>query len=99
MSVGGAQGGFRGRRSLAGWLQAYDAAEPAFARALAERAGLPADDPRPKVQAAMFNAALRAAVEHYAWQTADTNPDRETAQRELVATLRSALTVTGEGIG
>ncbi|MEV5312427.1 hypothetical protein [Streptomyces sp. NPDC052610] len=53
------------------WLQTYDEAEPAFAHALAERAGLPPDDLRPTIQAAMFNAALRAAVEHYAWSTAD----------------------------
>ncbi|NEB09832.1 TetR family transcriptional regulator, partial [Streptomyces coelicoflavus] len=39
------------------WLQAHDEAEPAFARALAERAGLPDDDVRPAVWAAMLNAA------------------------------------------
>ncbi|QOV33752.1 TetR family transcriptional regulator [Streptomyces ferrugineus] len=80
------------------WLQTYDEAEPAFARALAERAGLPADDLRPTIQAATFNAALRAAVEHYAWHTVDTDPDRETAQAELTATLRVALGVVAEGI-
>jgi hypothetical protein len=46
------------------WLQTHDEAEPAFARALAERAGLLAGDLRPVIQAAMFNAALRVAVEH-----------------------------------
>lgn len=80
------------------WLQTYDEAEPAFARALAERAGLSADDLRPKIQAAMFNAALRAAVEQYAWRTADTTPDRATAQAELAATLRVALGVVAEGL-
>lgn len=80
------------------WLQTYDEAEPAFARALAERAGLPADDLRPAIQAAMFNAALRAAVEHYAWHTADTHPDRAAAQTELAATLRSALGAVAEGL-
>lgn len=80
------------------WLQTYDEAEPAFARALAERAGLPADDLRPTVQAAMFNAALRAAVEHYAWRTADAEPDRTKAEAELVATMRSALAVAAEGL-
>lgn len=81
------------------WLQTYDEAEPAFTRALAERAGLPAADLRPTIQAAMFNAALRAAVEHYAWITADAQPDRTTAQAELTATLRSALGVAAEGVG
>lgn len=81
------------------WLQTYDEAEPAFARALAERAGLPADDLRPAIQAAMFNAALRAAVEHYAWHTADAHPDRTTAQTELTETLRVALRVAAEGVG
>ncbi|GHH14073.1 TetR/AcrR family transcriptional regulator [Streptomyces lanatus] len=80
------------------WLQTYDEAEPAFARVLAERAGLPADDLRPTIQAATFNAALRAAVEHYAWHTADTSPDRATAQAELTATLRVALGVVAEGV-
>ncbi|MFE7276158.1 TetR/AcrR family transcriptional regulator [Streptomyces sp. NPDC057623] len=81
------------------WLQTYDEAEPAFARALAERAGLPADDLRPTIRAAMFNAALRAAVEHYAWRTADAHPDRTAAGTELTATLRSALRVAAEGVG
>ncbi|WDF43863.1 TetR family transcriptional regulator [Streptomyces sp. T12] len=81
------------------WLQTYDEAEPAFARALAERAGLPADDLRPTIQAATLNAALRAAVEHYAWHTADTRLDRATAQTELAATLRLALGVAAQGVG
>ncbi|MGI5373090.1 TetR/AcrR family transcriptional regulator [Streptomyces sp. CA-251387] len=81
------------------WLQTYDEAEPAFARALAERAGLPADDLRPVIQAAMFNAALRAAVEHHAWHTTEPEPepDPATAQAELMATLRSALAIAAEG--
>lgn len=70
-------------------LQTYDEAEPAFARALAERAGLPAEDLRPAIWAAMFNAALRAAVEHHAWHTADTSADAATARAELAATLRT----------
>ncbi|MFF5256253.1 TetR/AcrR family transcriptional regulator [Streptomyces leeuwenhoekii] len=78
------------------WLQTYDEAEPVFARALAERAGLPADDLRPAVQAAMFNAALRAAVEHHAWHAAGPAP--ATARAELAATLRSALAVATEGL-
>ncbi|MCD9874855.1 hypothetical protein [Streptomyces guryensis] len=47
----------------------------------------------------MFNAALRAAVEHYAWRTAGAEPDRATAGAELTATMRSALTVAAEGLG
>ncbi|MEU0074162.1 TetR/AcrR family transcriptional regulator [Streptomyces sp. NPDC006332] len=89
------------------WLQVYDEAEPAFARAVAERAGLPADDLRTTIRAAMFNAALRAAVEHYAWRTDTTagpstadagTTDAATADAELVATLRSAFTVAAEGL-
>ncbi|MFK0117823.1 TetR/AcrR family transcriptional regulator [Streptomyces sp. NPDC090994] len=81
------------------WLQTHDEAEPAFARALAERAGLPAGDLRPAIQAAMFNGALRAAVEHHAWHTAATPADPATARAELAATLRSALAVVAEGVG
>ena len=81
------------------WLQTYDEAEPAFARALAERAGLSADDLRPTIQAAIFNAALRAAVEHYAWRTQDAQTDRATAEAELTATMRSALAIAAEGLG
>ncbi|MFF5141649.1 TetR family transcriptional regulator [Streptomyces sp. NPDC013157] len=80
------------------WLQSYDEAEPAFARALAERCGLPADGLRPTIQAAMFNAALRAAVEHYAWRVADEAMDPVTAEAELTATMRSALAVAAEGL-
>jgi len=80
------------------WLQTYDEAEPAFARALAERAGLPHDGFEPAIQAAMFNAALRAAVEHHAWRTADADTERATAETELVETLRSALAVAAEGV-
>ncbi|MFJ9722576.1 TetR/AcrR family transcriptional regulator [Streptomyces sp. NPDC101209] len=81
------------------WLQTYDEAEPAFARALAEGAGLPPDDLRPVVRAAMVNAALRAAVEHYARHTAGAGPDRATAQDELTRIVRSALAVVAEGLG
>lgn len=78
------------------WLQTYDEAEPAFARALAERAGLPHGGFESAIRAAMFNAALRAAVEHHAWRTADTA--RGTAEAELVETLRSALAVAADGV-
>ncbi|NUS11177.1 MAG: TetR family transcriptional regulator [Streptomyces sp.] len=80
------------------WLQTYDEAEPAFARALGERAGLPADDLRPTIQAAMFNAALRAAVEHYAWRVETERTDAARAEAELADTMRSALAVAARGI-
>ncbi|MEV0774316.1 TetR/AcrR family transcriptional regulator [Streptomyces sp. NPDC050433] len=80
------------------WLQTYDEAEPAFARALAERAGLPADDLRVTIRAAMFNAALRAAVEHYAWRGDHGPGERTTEDSELEATLRQALAVAAEGV-
>ncbi|MGW2825944.1 TetR/AcrR family transcriptional regulator [Streptomyces sp. NPDC001443] len=81
------------------WLQSYDEAEPAFARALAEREGLPADDLRPAIHAAMFNAALRAAVEYYAWHTAREITDPQSAEAALAATIRAALTAAAEGVG
>ncbi len=59
----------------------YDEAEPAFARALAERAGLPADDLRPAVWAAMFNGAA-CGGRNYAWHTADTSADPRRRQAE-----------------
>ncbi|MFJ8600961.1 TetR/AcrR family transcriptional regulator [Streptomyces shenzhenensis] len=80
------------------WLQSYDAAEPAFARALAERAGVSADELGPTVQAAMFNAALRAAMEHYAWRIDEEGTDATTAETELTATLSSALTLVASGL-
>ncbi|MFJ6834373.1 TetR family transcriptional regulator [Streptomyces sp. NPDC091209] len=80
------------------WLQAHDEAEPAFARALADRAGLGAVDLRSEIRAAMLNAALRAAVEHYAWGADEDEPDPVTAQSEMAATIRSALIVAAEGI-
>ncbi|EST18686.1 TetR/AcrR family transcriptional regulator [Streptomyces niveus] len=80
------------------WLQTYDEAEPAFGRALAERAGLPVDDLRVTIRAAMFNAALRAAVEHYAWRGDDERDERTAADTELETTLRQALAVAAEGV-
>ncbi|MEU3901439.1 hypothetical protein [Streptomyces sp. NPDC045251] len=80
------------------WLQTHDEAEPAFARALAERAGLPADDVRPAIRAAMLNAALRAAVEHHAYRTTEPDTDPATARADLAATLRTALAVTAAGL-
>ncbi|OVZ99607.1 TetR family transcriptional regulator [Streptomyces sp. CS113] len=80
------------------WLQTHDEAEPAFARALAERAGLPADDVRPAIWAAMLNAALRAAVEHHAYRTTEPGTDAASARADLAETLRTALAVTAAGL-
>ncbi|MDT0614601.1 TetR/AcrR family transcriptional regulator [Streptomyces lancefieldiae] len=80
------------------WLQTHDEAEPAFARALAERAGLPSDDVRPAVRAAMLNAALRVAVEHHAARSTDPGTDPATVRADLEATLRTALTVAAAGV-
>ncbi|MGW5972801.1 TetR/AcrR family transcriptional regulator [Streptomyces sp. NPDC055186] len=80
------------------WLQTHDEAEPVFSRALAERAGLPADDLRPAVWAAMLNAALRAAVEHHAYRTAGPDTGSAAARADLVATVRTALAVAAAGI-
>ncbi|MGW0835706.1 TetR/AcrR family transcriptional regulator [Streptomyces prunicolor] len=93
------------------WLQTYDEAEPAFAQALAHRAGLPADDLRPMIQAAMLNAALRAAVERFAWRrvsegVTDEAPGAVTdgargaalAAAEVAEALRSALVVAAGGV-
>ncbi|MFD4506060.1 TetR/AcrR family transcriptional regulator [Streptomyces sp. NPDC058457] len=80
------------------WLQSYDEAEPAFARALAERAGVPADDLRTTIQAAALNAALRAAAEYHVWRVADRTMDAATAEAEFRATLRSALAVVAGGL-
>lgn len=52
------------------WLEAHREAEPVFAAALAQRAGLSGPDLVITVQAAVINTALRTAVEHYACHTA-----------------------------
>jgi AcrR family transcriptional regulator len=73
------------------WLDAHRQAEPVFAAALAERAGLPAPDLTVKVQAAMINTALRTAVEHYAAESASDEPGR------LEATVTEALLAAARG--
>ncbi|WP_329243863.1 TetR/AcrR family transcriptional regulator [Streptomyces sp. NBC_01478] len=80
------------------WLQTYDEAEPAFARALADRAGLPPDDLRPMIQAAMLNAALRAAVERLAWRGGEAGADPVTGEADVARALRSALVIVAEGV-
>ncbi|HKT05469.1 MAG TPA: helix-turn-helix domain-containing protein [Rugosimonospora sp.] len=78
------------------WLQAHHDAEPAFAAALAQRAGLSGDELAVKVRAAMLNGMLRAAVEHYAFHTAPSDvslPGILTALREAFATVAEGLPV------
>lgn len=81
------------------WLQRYDGVEPAFARALAERAGLLAGDLRPTIQAAMFNAALRAAVPalRLAHRRDPPRPDGRTAGADGDAARGAG--VAAEGVG
>ncbi|WP_281904675.1 TetR/AcrR family transcriptional regulator [Phytohabitans aurantiacus] len=74
------------------WLQSHHDAEPVFATALAQRAGLPDDDPTVRIQAAMINSALRAAVEHYAFRTDTAN------QEELTASVRMAMATVARGL-
>ena len=79
------------------WLQAHDDAEPLFAAALAERAGRPGDDLEVRVQAAMINAALRAAVEQYAWRT-DPDTPSEVDEEGILAAVRAALQTVARGV-
>ncbi|MCE7007668.1 hypothetical protein LWC34_33320 [Kibdelosporangium philippinense] len=72
------------------WLEAHREAEPVFAEALAQRAGLPEPDLTISVQAAMINAALRVGVEHYA-----ANADADT--RGYESAVHQALAVAAGG--
>ena len=75
------------------WLQALADAEPVFAHALAQRAGLPADDPGSRLQAAMINGAIHAAIEQHAW-----NSTPETDDTSLFTPLRTALLAAARGL-
>jgi AcrR family transcriptional regulator len=75
------------------WLQAHDNAEPVFAAALAQRAGLPEDDLSTMVQAAMINVALRLAVEHHARRTDPADVSRI----DLLETVRTVLRTVAAG--
>lgn len=81
-------------RLRAVWLQAHHEAEPVFAAALAERAGLPSHDLAVKVQAAMLNSAIRTAVEHHAFQADPADADGA----GLLGALRTALSAVAEGL-
>jgi len=79
------------------WLQAHDDAEPVLAAALAQRAGQPTESLRIRMQAAMINGALRAAVEHHAWHSAPGHsPDA--AYADLVDAIRAALLTAARGL-
>lgn len=79
------------------WMQAHDNAEPVFAAALAARTGQQPESLEVKVQAAIFNAALRAAVEHYAWHVAPS-PRTDASYRGLVGAIRTALLTAARGL-
>lgn len=72
------------------WLEAHREAEPAFAEALAHRAGLAEPDLVTAVQAAMINGALRVTVEHHAFHL-----DRP---ESLAAATAEALVVAARGL-
>lgn len=72
------------------WLEAHRVAEPAFAEALAHRAGLPEPDLVTTIQAAMINGALRVTVEHHAFST-------ETPE-SLAAATAEALVIAARGL-
>ena len=76
------------------WMQAYDDAEPVIAAALAQRAGEPAGSLAIWVQAAVMNAALRAAVEHYAWSGAAS----EASYDQILPVIRTALLIAAQGL-
>ncbi len=85
-------GGEPGLRAV--WLEAHREAEPVFAAALAQRAGMSGPDLAITVQAAMINAALRTAVEHYARTTDPAAVEEAGLLEELVS---QALLTTARG--
>jgi AcrR family transcriptional regulator len=74
------------------WLQAFDVAEPLFAAALADRAGLDRDDLRVNVWAAVLCVGFRLAVEHYTWHGDPNDP------AGLRMTLHTALVTAADGL-
>ncbi|MGW1725834.1 TetR/AcrR family transcriptional regulator [Streptomyces sp. NPDC002306] len=75
------------------WLQVHDDALPVFAELFARRSGGSPDSLRVKVHAAMFNGALRAAVEDCLMDPA--GPRSGTG---LTASLHTALCAAAEGL-
>lgn len=70
------------------WLEAHREAEPAFAEALAHRAGLAEPDLVIAIQAAMINSALRVTVEHHAFNTERPESLAEATAEALVIAAR-----------
>ncbi|MER5603101.1 TetR family transcriptional regulator [Streptomyces sp. NPDC002265] len=75
------------------WLQVHDDALPVFAELFARRDGSSPDSLRVKVHAAMFNGALRAAVEDCLTVPAGIRSDAG-----LNTSLRTALRAAAEGL-
>lgn len=75
------------------WLAVHNDAEAGFARALAQRGGLPQDALVPRVQAAVINAALRVAGEEWAW----SDDVSEQASAALAQTVRQVLSTALSG--
>ncbi|MFC8225933.1 TetR/AcrR family transcriptional regulator [Streptomyces sp. NPDC057287] len=73
------------------WLQVHHDAERVFAEVIAERTGRGPDDLEPRVQATLFNGALRIAVEQWAWG-ADPRPG------SLPGEIARALGIAGAGL-
>ncbi|WP_326669546.1 helix-turn-helix domain-containing protein [Streptomyces canus] len=80
------------------WLQFQHDREPAIADVLAACAGTSADDLQIKIRAALIIAALCAAAEHVARQSADGLPERPDTEA-LWAATRTALQIAAEGVG
>ncbi|GAB3205389.1 TetR/AcrR family transcriptional regulator [Marinactinospora endophytica] len=73
------------------WVRTHLDAEPLIAEVIALRIGASPEDLRPRVQAAVLNVALRAAVEDFAWHPRDDG-------RSLDDTVREALAIAAEGL-
>ncbi|GHE41775.1 TetR/AcrR family transcriptional regulator [Streptomyces capitiformicae] len=69
------------------WLEVHADAEPVFAAEIARRAGQSSEAPSVHVQAALVAAALRVAVEQYAFRTTSETHDGA----ELIDEVRAAL--------
>lgn len=75
------------------WSQAQVDAEPPLAEAIGRRLSEAADGLRPRMLAAVVNAALRVAVESHAWAPPGTGRGLDEALREALRTAARALPV------
>ncbi|MFJ6567459.1 TetR/AcrR family transcriptional regulator [Streptomyces sp. NPDC091292] len=80
------------------WLQAHHDAEALFTRALAERGGHDPAAMEPRVQAAVINAALRVAVEDWAWQAPRAEESTERVVAGMQQVMRRALRIAAAGL-